>query len=77
MVVFNRPYSRHLVVKTPKGVKLTAAALLDGKEVRVEEAARNEYNVDMPAKDPGAPFVIRLQVEEEQGTAGKYREALT
>lgn len=77
MVVFNRPYSRHLVVKTPKGVKLTGAALPDGKEVRVEETARNEYNVDMPAKDPGAPFVIRLQVEEEQGTAGKYREALT
>ena len=77
MVVFNSPYSGHLVVKTPKDVKITKAVVLNGKEVDVKETARNEYNVDMPAKDPGVPFVIKLQIEENTNTADKYREALT
>lgn len=77
MVVFNPPYSKHLVIKTPKGTKVVKAALLDGKEVAVKETARNEYNVDMPAKDPEGPFVIKLQIEENAGVADKYRDALT
>ncbi len=77
MVVFNSPYSRHLVVKTPKDVKITKAVVLNGKEVGVKETARNEYNVDMPAKDSGAPFVIKLQIEDNTNAADKYREALT
>ena len=77
MVVFNPPYSKHLVVKTPKDTKVLKATAPDGKEVAVKEIARNEYNVDMPVKDPGAPFVIKLQIEENAGAADKYRDALT
>lgn len=77
MVVFNPPYSKHMVVKTPKGTKVTKAALLNGKEVGVTETARSEYNVDMTAKEPGGPFVIKLQIEENASAADKYRDALT
>lgn len=77
MIVFNPPYSRHLMVKTPGNTKITKAVVLSGKEVGVKEIAYNEYHVDMPAKDPGAPFVIKLQVEENANTSNKYREALT
>ncbi|MCM1516870.1 MAG: alpha-L-fucosidase [Paraprevotella sp.] len=77
MVVFNPPYSRHLVVKVPSGTKITKAVVLNGKEVAVQEIARNEYNVDMPSNEPGAPFVIKLQIEEQTGMADKYRDALT
>ena len=77
MVVFNPPYSKHLTVKTPKGVKVIKGALLNGKEISVKETARNEYNVNMPTKDPGEPFVIKLQIEESTGNADKYRDALT
>ena len=77
MVVFNPPYSKHLTVKTPKGTQVVKAVLLNGKEVKVVETARNEYNVDMPAQDPGEPFVIKLQIKEAVGAADKYRDALT
>ena len=77
MVVFNRPYSEHLTVKVPKGTQVVKAALLNGKEVKVVETARNEYNVNMPAQEPGEPFVIKLQIKEAAGAADKYRDALT
>ena len=77
MIVFNPPYSRHLTVKTPKGVKITNGILLKGKELPVRETARNEYIVDMPAKDPSGPFVIKLQTVESDGTTDSYRDALT
>ena len=77
MVVFNSPYSKHLVVKTPKGIQIVKGTLLNGKEVAVKETSRNEYNVNMPAKDPGAPFVIKLQIEENTNATDKYRDALT
>ena len=77
MVVFNRPYSGLLTVKTPSGVKITQAATLDGARTAVRETARNEYNVSMPERDPNEPFVIKLTVEDSDGNAGKYREALT
>lgn len=77
MVVFNRPYSNFLIVQTPKGTKVAKAALLDGEQLQVIETTRNEYNVAMPSKDPGEPFVIKLQIEEAAGAADKYRDALT
>lgn len=77
MVVFNRPYSNFLILQTPKGTKVAKAALLDGEQLQVIETARNEYNVAMPSKDPGEPFVIKLQIEEAAGAADKYRDALT
>lgn len=77
MVVFNRPYSGLLTVKTPKGTQLMGAALLTGEKVNVRETARNEYNVGMPAQDPAEPFVIKLQIKEKEGAADKYRDALT
>ena len=77
MVVFNCPYSKHLTVKTPKGTRVVKAALLNGKSVKVVETARNEYNVDMPAQEPGEPFVIKLQIIEAAGVVDKYRDALT
>ena len=77
MVVFNCPYSKHLTVKTPKGTQVVKAALLNGKSVKVVETVRNEYNVDMPAQEPGEPFVIKLQIKEAAGVVDKYRDALT
>ena len=77
MVVFNPPYSQKLVVKTPKGTKITKAELPDGEEIGVIEIARNEYNVSMPRKQPTEPFVIRLQIEDAASAADKYRDALT
>ena len=74
---FNCPYSKHLTVKTPKGTQVVKAALLNGKSVKVVETARNEYNVDMPAQEPGEPFVIKLQIKEAAGVVDKYRDALT
>lgn len=77
MAVFNLPYSRHLTVKTPKGTKVVKATLVGGKDTRVTETARNEYNVDVPEKTPEGPFVIRLQIEEASGDSDRYRDALT
>ncbi len=77
MVVFNRPYSGLLTVKTPSGVKIAQAATLDGARTAVKETARNEYNVSMPDSAPEEPFVIKLTVEHGDGNGGKYREALT
>lgn len=77
MVVFNVPYSNQLSVKTPKGAAVKGAATLGGEKLNVVETTTNEYNVGMPAKNPNEPFVIKLEVEENGGNAGKYREALT
>lgn len=78
MVVFNPPYSKHLVVKTPAGTEVVKAVTVNGgREVKVTETARNEYNVDMPAKDPGEPFVIKLETKEKTAGTDKYRDALT
>ena len=54
-------------MKTPKGTRVVKAALLNGKSAKVVETARNEYNVDMPAQEPGEPFVIKLQIKEAAG----------
>ena len=48
-----------------------------GKDVKITETARNEYNVDMPDKDPGEPFVIKLETKEKTSETDKYRDALT
>lgn len=77
MVVFNRPYSSHLVVKVPKGTKIAGATVLGGEELKVQEVARDEFHVDMPVQDPGTPFAIRLKVEEAGGHGERYRDALT
>lgn len=77
MVVFNLPYSKRLIVQTPKGTQVVNARLLHNDEVKVTETARNEYHVDVPAHNPGEPFVIKLQIKEEKGAADKYRDALT
>ncbi|MDR0893342.1 MAG: alpha-L-fucosidase [Mediterranea sp.] len=78
MVVFNQPYSRHLIVKTPKGVTVQKATLLTtGEELEVVETTRNEYNVSVPAQDPGEPYVIQLQLHSKEGNKDTYRDALT
>lgn len=77
MVVFNRPYSGKLIVQTPKGTQVEKARLLDGSELKVTETTRSEYNIDVPAQDPGEPYVIKLQIKEKEGAADKYRDALT
>ncbi len=77
MTVFNLPYSGHLTVETPKGTKVVKASLVGGKETKVTETARNEYNVNVPDKVPGGPFVIKLQIEEASGDSDRYRDALT
>ncbi|MDE7237438.1 MAG: alpha-L-fucosidase, partial [Paramuribaculum sp.] len=65
-----------LTVKTPKGTKVVKATLVGGNETPVIETARNEYNVDVPAKTPDGPFVIKLQIEEATGDTDRYRDAL-
>lgn len=77
MIVFNEPYTRQLCVKTPKGTAITGAALLDGTPLAVKETTNSEYNVAVPAVDPGEPYVIKLTFTEKDGTGNKYREALT
>lgn len=77
MIVFNEPYPRQLCVKTPKGTAITGAALLDGTPLAVKETTNSEYNVAVPAVDPGEPYVIKLSYTEKDGTGNKYREALT
>lgn len=76
MVVFNRPYSSHLIVKSSKGEQLVSAELLDGTRLKVTETARDEYHVNMPVQDPSEPFVIRLHFEKAGENGKKYREAL-
>lgn len=77
MVVFQLPFSHRLVVKTPQGVNIIKATNIEQKEVKVQEAARNEYQVVLPASTPNEPFVIRLHIENKNQTSDKYRDALT
>lgn len=78
MIVFNIPYSGNLVVKMPKGTRIEKAILLEkGRKVDIVETSRDEYNVCMPVKDPGEPFVIKLQIEENVDVEDKYWDALT
>ena len=78
MVVFNQPYSNLLLVKTPKGISIEHASLLStGEDIPVVETARNEYNVSVPSKNPGEPYVIELKVRSSKGSKGVYRDALT
>ena len=77
MVVFQLPFSNRLQVKTPQGVNIIKATNIEQKEVKVQEAARNEYQVVLPASTPNEPFVIRLHIENKNQTSDKYRDALT
>ena len=77
MVVFNLPFSKWLTVKTPKELKPVEAVTLDGQKVEVVETTNNEYNVKVPEKIIGDPFVIKLKVEIVNGSVDKYRAALT
>ena len=77
MVVFQLPFSNRLVVKTPQGVNIIKATNIEQKEVKVQEAARNEYQVVLPASTPNEPFIIRLHIENKNLTSDKYRDALT
>lgn len=78
MVVFNLPFSRRLKVKVPRKLRINAARTLDGKEVEVTEAARDEYIVlaDRFASEK-EPFVICLSVEDGSADSSRYRDALT
>lgn len=78
MVVFNQPYSERLIVKTSKGITIEKATLLTtGENITVVETTRNEYNVSVPKKNPGEPYVIQLKVRAAKGTKSIYRDALT
>lgn len=78
VVVFNQPYSERLIVKTPKGITVEKATLLTtGEDITVVETTRNEYNVSVPKKNPGEPYVIQLKVRAAKGTKSIYRDALT
>lgn len=77
MVVFNLPFSKWLTVKTPKELKPVEAVTLDGQKVEVVETTNNEYNVKVPEKIIGDPFVIKLKVEIVNGSVDKYKAALT
>ena len=67
-----------MIVKTPKGITVEKATLLTtGEDITVVEATRNEYNVSVPKKNPGEPYVIQLKVRAAKGTKSIYRDALT
>ena len=74
----NKTYSERLIVKTPKGITVEKATLLTtGEDITVVETTRNEYNVSVPKKNPGEPYVIQLKVRAAKGTKSIYRDALT
>lgn len=77
MVVFNRPFSGQLQVKTPKGTKVTGAETLDGQTLKAVQTTTNEYNVAAPQNDGGKPYVIRLKLDEKGQGGKQFREALT
>lgn len=78
MVVFNQPYSGKLLVKVPKGVRISKATLCpESEELQITETTTNEYNVNTPKRNPGEPYVIKLTQEESKGDKNKYKEALT
>ena len=77
MIVFNQPFSKMLTVRVPKGMKILNAHLLNNKEVKVVETTRNEYNVCIPEKEFKGPWVIKLQVKDNEKKADQYRDALT
>lgn len=78
MVVFNSPYSKLLEVDVNNGMQLkNAVSISDGKQLKIVETTKNEYNVSMPLSTPGEPFVIRLEMKSSKGDSGKYRDALT
>ena len=78
MCIRDRPYSERLIVKTPKGITVEKATLLTtGEDITVVETTRNEYNVSVPKKNPGEPYVIQLKVRAAKGTKSIYRDALT
>ena len=75
MVVFNKPYSKRLIVKSPNATQVVGAVLLSGERLEVVETAKNEYNVSMPDREPEEPFVIKLRIKEATGVTEKYRDA--
>ena len=77
MIVFNLPYSKQLTVKTTKNVQITEAALLNGQQTKLIEVACNEYNISIPKTPPTEPFVIKLKIKTSEGSANKYKDALT
>ena len=77
MVVFNAPYAGKLNVKVPNGVKITRACVVNGEEVKAEEIARNEFNVDMPSGKMDGPFVIKLTIDHASDKSDKYLKAKT
>lgn len=76
-IVFNRPYTGFLVVKTDKNRRVASAQTLDGKPLTVTETASQEYHVALPEKDPKGPFAIRLFTTAPDGKGKEYKEALT
>ena len=77
MVVFKAPYAGKLNVKVPNGVKITRACVVNGEEVKAEEIARNEFNVDMPSGKMDGPFVIKLTIDHASDKSDKYLKAKT
>lgn len=77
MVVFNQPYSGHLLISTPKGTKVIGAETLDGTPLKAVQSTTNEYSVTCPSPTPGEPYVVRLKLEEKGQGGKQFREALT
>lgn len=76
-IVFNIPVSKVLKVRVPAKTAIIKAYLKDsGKVIKVEEVAKEQYQLMLPAGSYDAPQVI---VIETQGgdSAPKYRDALT
>ena len=73
MIVINRPYSGFLPVVMPNSkARITECAMLDGskegKKLTVEQGdcktrEWSQFNVMLPEKDPGEPFVVKIKIK--------------
>ncbi|RPE08630.1 alpha-L-fucosidase [Chitinophaga lutea] len=76
MVVFNIPVNGLLKVKVPAGTKISKATLA-GKNVKVEEIAKDQFFIHLPQQAYKMPPVIVLEAVGGAKTNAQYQEAKT
>ena len=69
--------SGHQIAGVGQEVRMIDPYRIDRIENRYQVGSDPLVFVDMPAQEPGEPFVIKLQIKEAAGVVDKYRDALT
>lgn len=80
MVVFNKPLSGALRIKTPEKASLRNAYLLDQPKhiLNIEEVHKNEYFIHLSKKTvTDKPFVIVIDTSENEADNAHYQKAKT